>query len=67
MAEAEPLLGGNRYAAALLDRARGDLDAAERGFEACGATVQVHRTRLLRDPEEAEARAALSGLGLRLP
>jgi len=66
VAEAEPLLGGNTYAAALLDRARGDLEAAERGFTACGATFQVHRTRLLRDPGDAEARAALSALRLRL-
>jgi len=50
---------------ALLDRARGDLDAAERGFRACGATFQVHRTRLLRDPGDAAALAALSALGLR--
>ena len=67
LAEAEPLLGGDAHAAAMLDRARGDLEAAERGFAACGAVVQVHRTRLVRDPEDAEARAALSALGLRLP
>ena len=65
VAEAQPLLGGNAYAVALLDRARGDLDAAERGFRACGATFQVHRTRLLRDPGDAAALAALSALGLR--
>jgi predicted ATPase len=64
VAEAEPFLGGSAYAAALLHRARGDLEAAERGFVACGAGFQVHRTRLLRDPDDASARDALSALGL---
>ena len=65
VAQAEPLLGGNTYAAAVLDRARGELEAAERGFAACHAKFQLHRTRLLRDPDDVEARAVLVELGVR--
>jgi hypothetical protein len=53
--EAEAFLKGNRYAGAILARARGQLELALEEFGACGATFQVARTRvsLLRDDDAA--------------
>jgi len=69
--DAERLVLGNRYAAALVARARGDLDEALELFAECGAAFESARTRLAIDPHDGEARSALDaclgGRGQGLP
>jgi hypothetical protein len=56
--DAERLVLGNRYAAAIVARARGDLAEALGLFETCGAAFEVARTRVQIDPSD-QARAVL--------
>ena len=56
--DAERLVLGNRYAAAVVARAKGELDAALRLFRDCGAAFEVARTRARMEPSD-ETRAAL--------
>lgn len=58
--EAEAFLKGNRYAGAILARARGQLELALEEFGACGAAFQAARSRvsLLHDDDAARAELA---------
>ena len=57
--EAELLVRGDRLAAAVLVRAKGDLDAALHLFSQCDAGFEVARTQVAARPEDSEACAAL--------
>ena len=66
LVEAERLVADDAYSAAVVARARGDLDQAWSGFTAIGASYQAARTALALDG--ARRRAALTtyrALGLR--
>lgn len=64
--DAERMVLGNRYAAAVVARARGDLDEALGLFDACGAAFEVARTRVRMEPSD-EARTALDAFLLVTP
>jgi hypothetical protein len=66
LGEAEPLVADDAYSAAIVSRARGDLERAWRGFSAIGAKYQVARTALaMEGARRREALATYRALGLR--
>ncbi len=66
--EAEPFLEGGVMSRSILDRARGDLEAAYAGFRSCGAAYQAARTALRMDgPRRRQAVDTYERLGLEVP
>ncbi len=66
LVDAEPLVADDAYSAAVLARARGDLEQAWNGFTAIGASYQAARTALsLVGPRRRAALATYRDLGLR--